>query len=99
MSDPSTPLFIPSRSSTPSPTPPAVDLTEMNRRIQRHRARGHPTRGRMATTPLTQSQIRRNAMEDAREYHEEHFKHLTDDHQQGSRFATGHAVMIGHWST
>src|SRR6267378_2007438 len=98
MSDPSTPIFVPSRSSTPSPTPPVVDLTEMNHRIQQHRARGHPTRGQMATTPLTQSQIRRNAMEDAREYHEERADNLTNDYQRGHRYTSGHAAMIGHWS-
>src|SRR5712691_4748186 len=52
----------------------------------------------MATTPLTQEQIRRNAMEDAREYHEERSDNLTHDYQRGFRIATGHGAMIGHWS-
>src|SRR5260221_9789241 len=71
----------------------------MSRRIQQHRGRGHATRGRMATTPLTQEQIRRNAMEAAREYHEERSDNLTHDYQRGFRIATGHGAMIGHWST
>src|SRR5712691_112329 len=53
----------------------------------------------MATTPFTQEQIRRNAMEDAREYHEECSDNLTNDYQRGFRIATGHGAMIGHWSS
>ena len=53
----------------------------------------------MATTPLTQEQIRRNAMEEAREYHEERSDNLTHDYQRGFRIATGHGAMIGHWSS
>src|SRR5712691_8510194 len=106
MSCPSTPIFVPSRSSTPSPSPtlapvppPTTDLNDMmNCLIQQHRRCGHATRGRMAATPLTQAQIRHNALEDAREYHEECSEHLTDDYQQGFRYAAGHGAMIGHWS-
>src|SRR5712691_12713366 len=98
MSRPSTPIFVPSRSSTPSPTPapaPAASSAEpdpndmMTRLIQQHRRWGHATRGRMATTPITQEQIRRNAMEAAREYHEERSDNLTNDYQRGFRIATG----------
>src|SRR5712691_637065 len=107
MSDPSTPIFVPSRSSTPSPTPAPARASSstpdpndmMNHLIQQHRRRGHATRGRMATTPITQEQVRRNAMEDAREYHEECSDNLTDDYQRGFRIATGHGAMIGHWSS
>src|SRR5260221_5567372 len=53
----------------------------------------------MAATPLTQEQIRRNAMEDAREYHEERSDNLTHGYQRGVRIATGHRAMIGHWSS
>src|SRR5260221_189141 len=105
---PPTPIPAPPRSPPPSPPPapaPASSSTGvdpndmMNRLIQQHRRRGHATRGRMATTPLTQEQIRRNAMEDAREYHEERSENLTNDYQRGFRIATGHAAMMGHWSS
>src|SRR5712691_5291546 len=93
MSRPSTLIFVPSRSSTPSPTPApapasssstAVDPNDMmNCLVQQHCRRGHATRGRMATTPFTQEQIRRNAIEDAREYHKERSDNLTDSYQRG----------------
>src|SRR5712691_1628364 len=106
MSCPSTPIFVPSRSSTPSPTPTpapapssAPDPNDMmTRLIQQPRRRGQATRGRMATTPLTQEQIRRNAMEEAREYHEERSTNLTNDYQRLARVAHGHAAIIAYWS-
>src|SRR5712691_6817888 len=52
----------------------------------------------MATAPFTQEQIRRHAMEDAREYHEECSANPTDDYQRLARIAHGHAAIIAHWS-
>src|SRR5712691_6412677 len=52
----------------------------------------------MATAPFTQEQIRRHAMEDAREYHEECSANPTDDYQRLARIAHGHAAIIAYWS-
>src|SRR5712691_319090 len=52
----------------------------------------------MATAPFTQEQIRRHAMEDAREYHEECSANPTDDYQRLAHIAHGHATIIAHWS-
>ena len=59
------------------------------------------TRGRMSTSivVLSVTQIRQNAMEDAREYQDERIEELaTQDARTYSRTFM-HAAMISHWST
>jgi len=55
----------------------------------------------MTTTTITPTlaQIRRNAMEEAREYQDEWIEELADD--DGARYSRTftHAAMISHWAT
>ena len=126
MSRPSTPIYVSSCDSTPSPSSSSDnENTVMLCQIQCHWGRrlaltrltssppsGSPDermndgldlaiRGHMATTSivLTTAQIHQNALEDAREYHDERIKELTDQLRAAYSRTFMRTAMISHWAT
>lgn len=107
MSCPSTPIFVPSCSSTPSPplnspdehtsTGPDVDENV----AMMHAIRVHHAHGRMSPSAiaLTQAQIQQNEMEDTREYHDEWIDQLSNAKGAARSHTAMHGAMIGHWAT
>jgi len=94
MSCPSTPIYVSSRDSTPSPSSSSdSENAAMNRQIRSHRAQGCMT---MTTNVLTIAQICHNTMEEAREYQDEWIDELSDEAGATYSRTFMHAAMISH---